>query len=82
MLYELLPLRDIEGVVFGLNYGYDKVRFPAPLPSGSRIRLRLTIGGIEEVTGGVQLRLVQTFEAEGQSKPVCVAEQLTRLVTG
>ena len=82
LLYELLPLEKIEGIVFGLNYGYDKVRFPAPLPAGSRIRLRLTVGGVEEVSGGLQLRLIQSFEAEGVAKPVCVAEQLTRLVLG
>ena len=81
MLYELLPLERIEGIVFGLNYGYDKVRFPAPLPSGSRLRMRLTLGAVDEVAGGLQLRLIQTFEAEGVDKPVCVAEQLTRIVT-
>jgi acyl dehydratase len=82
LLYELLPLEGIKGIVFGLNYGYDKVRFPSPLPSGKRIRMRLTLGGVDEVPGGLQLRLLETFEAEGSEKPVCVAEQLTRLVLG
>ncbi len=81
MLYELLPLENLEGIVFGLNYGYEKVRFPAPVPVGSRVRLRLTIGGVDEVAGGLQLRLVQTFELDGADKPVCVAEQLTRIIT-
>jgi acyl dehydratase len=80
MLYELLPLEKITGILFGLNYGYDRVRFPAPLPVGSRVRLRLSIGGVDEVSGGLQLRLIQSFEADGIEKPVCVAEQLTRLV--
>jgi acyl dehydratase len=80
MLYEVLPLENIDGIVFGLNYGYEKVRFPAPVPVGSRVRLRLSIGGVDEVAGGLQLRLVETFELDGGEKPACVAEQLTRII--
>lgn len=69
----------IEGIGFGVNYGYGKVRFPAPLPVGSRLRMRATLSALEDVTGGVQMTMTQTFEVEGAEKPVCVAESLGRL---
>jgi acyl dehydratase len=72
----------IEGFAFGLNYGYDRVRFPAPLPVGSRVRMRATLTTVDEVSGGVQMKVTQTFELDGGEKPVCVAEQLVRLYTG
>src|SRR5215207_4058380 len=72
----------IEGFAFGLNYGYDSVRFPAPLHVGSRVRMRATLTSIDEVSGGIQIKVTQTFEREGTDKPVCVAEQLVRLYTG
>ena len=72
----------IEGFAFGLNYGYNKVRFPAPLPVDSRVRMRATLSSVDDVPGGVQLTITQTFEREGEEKPVCVAEQLVRLYTG
>jgi len=73
-------LMSFEGFAHGLNYGYDKVRFPAPLPSGSRIRMRVTLQGAERVAGGIQVRSVQVIEAEGIEKPVVVAEALVRIV--
>lgn len=69
-----------EGFRQALNYGYGKVRFPAPTPVGSRIRMRLGITSVEQVGGGAQLTVTQTFEREGGEKPVCVAEALARLV--
>jgi acyl dehydratase len=72
----------IEGFAFGLNYGYNKVRFPAPLPVGSRVRMRATLSAAEEVPGGVQFTVTQTFEREGGDKPVCVAESLARVYGG
>ena len=72
----------IEGFAFGLNYGYNKVRFPAPLPVDSRVRMRATLGSVDDVPGGIQMKVTQTFEREGGEKPVCVAEQLVRLYTG
>jgi acyl dehydratase len=72
-------LYTVEGVAFGLNYGYNKVRFPAPLPVGSRVRMRATLSEVTEVTGGLQYTLTQTFEREGGDKPVCVAEQVVRI---
>src|SRR3712207_3315865 len=71
---------DFEGFAAVLNYGYGKVRFPAPLPVGSKVRLRTALLGVEEVQGGVQIVIGQTFEREGGDKPVCVAEQLARAI--
>ncbi|MEY9910367.1 acyl dehydratase [Catenulispora sp. MAP12-49] len=67
-------------IAHGLNYGYDKVRFPAPLPSGTRVRMRLTLQGADRVPGGIQVRSLQVVEAEGIEKPVVVAEALVRIV--
>jgi acyl dehydratase len=72
----------IEGFAFGLNYGYNKVRFPAPLPVDSRVRMRATLAAVDDVPGGVQLTITQTFEREGTEKPVCVAESVARMYTG
>jgi acyl dehydratase len=63
-----------------LNYGYDRVRFPSPLPVGSRVRMRMALDAIDEVPGGAQLTLGQVFEREGGERPVCVARFLLRLV--
>jgi acyl dehydratase len=75
-------LFTIEGFAFGLNYGYNKVRFPAPLPVDSRVRMRATLASVDDVPGGVQLTITQTFEREGEEKPVCVAESVARMYTG
>jgi acyl dehydratase len=75
-------LFTIEGFAFGLNYGYEKVRFPAPLPVNSRVRMRATLSSVDDVPGGVQLTITQTFEREGEEKPVCVAESVARMYTG
>jgi acyl dehydratase len=72
----------IEGFAFGLNYGYNKVRFPAPLPVNSRVRMRATLSSVDDVPGGVQLTVTQAFEREGEEKPVCVAESVARMYTG
>jgi len=73
---------DMQGFAFGVNYGYGKVRFPAPLPVGSRVRMRGQLTNVEDVPGGIQITITQTFEREGEEKPVCVAESLARLFTG
>jgi acyl dehydratase len=72
-------LYTVENVAFGVNYGYDKIRFPAPVPVDSKLRMRAALASVDDVPGGVQMKLVQTFEVEGGEKPVCVAEQLVRL---
>ena len=73
---------SLEGIAFGLNYGYDRVRFPSPLPVDSRVRMRATLTSVDDVPGGIQMKVTQTFEREGGEKPVCVAEQLVRLYNG
>ncbi|MFJ5839332.1 MaoC family dehydratase [Streptomyces shenzhenensis] len=79
----LLPLFGpqllrVEGATMGVNYGTDRVRFPAPVPVGSRLRATARITGAEDVTGGVQLTVAFTVEREGGDKPVCVAESVSR----
>ena len=63
-------------VPLALNYGFDRVRFISPLPVGSRVRMRAVLKAVEDTPGGVRARVEQTFEREGQDKPVCVAESL------
>jgi acyl dehydratase len=75
LLWEVVDVSDASITV---NYGLNRVRFPAPLPVGSRVRADITCAAVEEVTGGLQATLVLTFEREGGSKPVCVAEVLFR----
>lgn len=62
-----------------INYGLDKVRFPAPVPVGSRIRVRVVLSAVEEVPGGIHLSQTMTMEIEGSDKPGLVAERLSRL---
>ena len=77
MLYEVLP----HGGATMVNYGLERVRFPAPVPSGCRIRGRFRILESSPVAGGSQLRIAATVEREGAEKPVCVAELLLRLAS-
>ncbi|QPF73163.1 MaoC family dehydratase [Roseateles sp. DAIF2] len=62
----------------GLNYGLDRVRFPSPVPAGSRLRARFRLLAFEPIEGGAQLQVEVTVEREGGAKPVCVAESITR----
>ena len=71
-----------EGFAFALNYGLDRVRFPAPLPVGSRVRMSAQVASVTDIQGGVQLKLALTFERDGGDKPVCFAESLARLFEG
>jgi acyl dehydratase len=68
----------VAEVRMGLNYGLDRVRFPAPVPVGSRLRGRFVLKRFEAITGGAQLCVEVCVEREGSPKPVCVAESLTR----
>ncbi len=68
----------VSGVSMGINYGLNKLRFPAPVPVGSRVRAGVELAGVEEVAGGAQVNLTVTYEVEGGTKPVCVAEVLFR----
>ena len=71
-----------EGFAFGVNYGLNRVRFPAPMPVGGKVRMRAKLIAVEEVQGGAQITSELTFESEGGEKPVCVAESLARVYTG
>lgn len=80
----LLPplMNDVFEVTkkrMGVNYGLNKVRFPAPLPVDSRVRVRLGVAAVDDVPDGVQVVWLATVEREGGDKPVCVAESITRL---
>jgi acyl dehydratase len=78
-------LRDavgaIEGARVGINYGLNKVRFPAPLPTGSRVRARCTLQRIDPADGGVQATWNVVIERDGAAKPCCVAEWLVRYLS-
>jgi acyl dehydratase len=69
----------LEGFAFAINYGLNKVRFPAPLPVGSRVRMHAKLKSLEDVPGGAQMTVEVTFVREGGDKPVCVAETLARV---
>jgi acyl dehydratase len=76
LLAEVVPLERFAMVV---NYGLDRVRFPAPLPVGERVRMRVALDAVDHVGGGVQLSMTLTFEREAGGKPVCVAQALYRI---
>ena len=74
----LLPAMTEEGVGMSINYGLNKVRFPAPVPSGSRVRGTFRVEAVEESDWGHQATMTATIEREGGDKPVCVAEIVFR----
>jgi acyl dehydratase len=69
---------SVSGISMGINYGLNKLRFPSPVPVGSRVRAGVDLAGVEDVSGGVQVSLTVTYEVEGGTKPACVAEVLFR----
>ncbi len=73
---QLLHVSDAK---MGVNYGLDRVRFPAPLPVGGEWRGGAEIAEVTEVPGGVQAKLLVTIEVKGSEKPACVAESLVRM---
>lgn len=74
----LASFLKVEGVTFGVNYGCNKVRFPAPVKVGAKIRVKASVAQVDDVSGGAQVSLDLVFEAEGESKPVCVAQVVYR----
>jgi acyl dehydratase len=82
----LIPLWSevlvVTDAAMGVNYGLNKVRFPAPVPVGSKLRLTATLTDVEEVAGGLQLTVGAVIEAEGAAKPVCIAEPVFRMYGG
>jgi acyl dehydratase len=69
---------SMPDVKLGVNYGLNKVRFPAPLPVGSRVCARMALVAVEDIPGGAQMTWLVTIEREGGDKPVCVAESILR----
>jgi acyl dehydratase len=77
LLDEVFPLERFAAAV---NYGLDRVRFPAPLPVGARVRMHASLDRVEPVHAGATLTLTLTFEREGGERPVCVARALVRVI--
>jgi acyl dehydratase len=71
-------LLDVTGVSTKVNYGLDKVRFPAPVRVGSRVRMRAVVAEVTEVAGGYQIAVDQTIEIDGGGKPAVVARGIYR----
>jgi len=74
----LSEILSVEGVAMGINYGINRLRFPAPVPVGSRLRAGAELAAAERIPGGAQVSLAVTFEVEGATKPSCVAEIIFR----
>ncbi|MGY1733337.1 MaoC family dehydratase [Geodermatophilus sp. SYSU D01045] len=72
----------VSDTAMGVNYGLDKVRFPSPVPVGSRVRLTATLKDVEQVAGGLQLTFAAVVEREGSEKPACIAEPVYRYYGG
>ena len=76
-----LRLIESTGFKLGVNYGWNKVRFPAPVPAGSRIRASAEVVSVDEVGGGWYQQVTRfTVEVEGNEKPCCVAESVGRIL--
>lgn len=87
LVLALLPaltrqLYRVDGVAMAVNYGLDRVRFPAPARAGSSVRARAQITRAEPLPGGVHLAMRVTVETDAGGRPCCVAETLTRLYPG
>jgi acyl dehydratase len=74
----LAEVMAVTGISMGVNYGLNKLRFPSPVPVGSKLRAGAKLLEVTDVSGGVQVAIEVTFEVEGGTKPVCVAEVLFR----
>jgi acyl dehydratase len=77
----LWPVCTVEGFQVVLNYGLNKVRFPAPLRVGARVRMHVDLAEVQELTGGVQVVYHLVYEVEGEPKPCCVADLVFRYYT-
>jgi acyl dehydratase len=68
----------VDGVRMGVNYGANKIRFPSPVPVGSKLRVGIELLDVTDVQGGVQVTMRFTYECDGADKPACVAENVFR----
>lgn len=73
-------LPKLEGQKLGINYGFNKVRFPSPVPVGARIRTKRTLRTVDIKGGMIEAMQEVVVEVEGQDKPACVAESVSRMV--
>ena len=78
LMYSAFAIADVR---MGLNYGTNRLRFPAPVPVGSVLSARFKLLAFEHLEGGAQLVIEATVEREGHAKPVCVVEQVVRQYT-
>ncbi len=69
---------NVTGVSMGLNYGAEKIRFPSPVPVGSKVRLGVTLDDVTDIAGGAQVTATAVIEVEGAPKPSCVAQVVYR----
>jgi len=74
----LAEVMEVSGVSMAINYGLDRLRFPSPVPVGSKLRAGVELHKVDDTPGGVQVTLGVTVEVEGSTKPSCVAEVLFR----
>lgn len=75
----LLPqVMRVDGIQMGVNYGINKLRFPSPVPVGSKLRVGAQLADVEDIAGGAQVTMDLTFEVEGKDKPACVAQAVYR----
>ncbi len=68
----------VSGISMGVNYGAEKIRFPAPVPVGSKVRLGVTLDAVDDIAGGAQVTATAVIEVEGAEKPSCVAQVVYR----
>jgi acyl dehydratase len=80
--YFLPEVVEVKGMAIGVNYGLDRVRFPAPVPVGARLRGGVEVLAVDDVAGGVQAAMRVTVEIEGGDRPACVADVLSRYLMG
>ncbi|MFC7050072.1 MULTISPECIES: MaoC family dehydratase [Pseudomonadota] len=73
---------EVQGISMGVNYGCDRVRFPAPVKVGSSVRGVGELIAVEEVKGGVQATIRVTVEIEGEDRPACVVDTISRFYPG
>jgi acyl dehydratase len=71
-------IMSVSGVAMGVNYGCEKVRFPSPVPVGSKLRLGAKLDDVADIAGGAQVTMTFTYEVEGAPKPSCVAQVIFR----
>lgn len=76
--YFLPKMWEVKGFTMGVNYGCEKVRFPAPVPVGAKLRCGATLDSVEDIAGGAQVTMTLSFEVDGASKPSCVATVVYR----